>query len=89
MAMERGNGRRYLGEFNCCASFSNGYADCRWPAPLRRKCLGNRARGLLAIWREEEIAYVAGFLLKDVRNLKGKVDVFCFVYRASTATSML
>ena len=23
--------------------------------------LGNRARGLLAIWREEEIAYVAGF----------------------------
>ena len=36
--------------FNCCASFSNGYVDCRWPAPLRRKCLGNRARGLLAIW---------------------------------------
>ena len=54
--------------------------------------MGNRARGargLLAIWREEEIAYVAGFLLKDVRNLKGKVDVFCFVYRASTATYML
>ena len=55
--------------------------------------MGNRARGLarglLAIWREEEIAYVAGFLLKDIRNLKGKVDVFCFVYRASTATSML
>ena len=51
--------------------------------------LGNRARGLLAIWREEEIAYVAGFFLEDIRNLKGKVDVFCFVYRASTATSML
>ena len=51
--------------------------------------LGNRARGLLTIWREEEIAYVAGFFLKDIRNLKGKVDVFCFVYRASTATSML
>ncbi|CAH3023435.1 unnamed protein product, partial [Porites evermanni] len=34
------------------------------------KCLGNRARGLLAIWREEEIAYVAGFFLKDIRNLK-------------------
>ena len=47
------------------------------------------ARGLLAIWREEDIAYVAGFFLKDIRNLKGKVDVFCFVYRASTATSML
>ena len=40
----------------------------------------NRARGLLAIWREEEIAYVAGSLPKDIRNLKGKVDVFCFVY---------
>ena len=51
--------------------------------------MGNRARGLWAIWWEEEIAYVAGFLLKDVRNLKGKVDVFCFVYRASTAKSML
>ena len=51
--------------------------------------MGTRARGLLAIWREDEIAYVAGFLLKDVRNLIGKVDVFCFVYRASTATSML
>lgn len=88
MAMERGNGRRNL-DFNCCASFSNAYADCRWPAPLRRKCLGNRARGLLTIWREEEIAYVGGFFLKDIRNLKGKVDVFCFVYRASTATSML
>ena len=51
--------------------------------------MGNRARGLLAIWREEEIAYVAEFFLEDIRNLKGKVDVFCFVYRASTATSML
>lgn len=29
------------------------------------------------------------FFLEDIRNLKGKVDVFCFVYRASTATSML
>ena len=47
---------------------------------------GARSFGDLA---GEEIAYVAGFLLKDVRNLKGKVDVFCFVYRASTATSML
>ena len=26
---------------------------------------------------------------EDIRNLKGKVDVFCFVYRASTATSVL
>ena len=47
---------------------------------------GARSFGDLA---EEEIANVAGFLLKDIRNLKGKVDVFCFVYRASTATSML
>ena len=47
---------------------------------------GARSFGDLA---GEEIAYVAGFLLKDIRNLKGKVDVFCFVYRASTATSML
>ena len=88
MAMERGNGWRNFG-FQLLCLVLNGYADCRWPAPLRRKCLGNRARGLLAIWREEEIAYVAGFFLKDIRNLKGKVDVFCFVYRASTATSML
>ena len=29
------------------------------------------------------------FFLEDIGNLKGKVDVFCFVYRASTATSML
>ena len=47
------------------------------------------ARGLFGIWREEAIAYVAGFFLKDIRNLKGKVDVFCFVYRASTTTSVL
>ena len=47
---------------------------------------GARSFGDLA---GEEIGYVAGFLLKDIRNLKGKVDVFCFVYRASTATSML
>ena len=47
---------------------------------------GARSFGDLA---GEEITYVAGFLLKDIRNLKGKVDVFCFVYRASTATSML
>ena len=50
--------------------------------------LGNRARGLLAIWREEEIAYVAGFFLKDIQNLKGKVDAdllciscfYCHIY---------
>ena len=89
MTMERSNGRRIWAQFQLCASFSNGYADCRWPAPLRRKCFGNRERGLLAIWWEEEIAYVAGFFLKDIRNLKGKVDVICFVYRASTATFML
>ena len=47
---------------------------------------GARSFGDLA---GEEIAYVAAFLLKDIRNLKGKVDVFCFVYRASTATAML
>ena len=34
---------------------------------------GARSFGDLA---GEEIAYVAGFLLKDIRNLKGKVDVF-------------
>ena len=52
--------------------------------------------GRAVFWRfggrkrlHSEIVYVAGFLLKDIRNLKGKVDVFCFVYRASTATSML
>ena len=29
---------------------------------------------------------IAGFFLKDIRNFTGKVDVFCFVYCASTAT---
>ena len=51
--------------------------------------LGKSARGLFEIWREEAIAYVAGFFLEGIRNLKGKVDVFCFVYRTSTATSVL
>ena len=51
--------------------------------------LGKSARGLFEMWREEAIAYVSGFFLEGIRNLKGKVDVFCFVYRTSTATSVL
>ena len=93
--MERGNGRRNL------VIWAQFQLLCLVHVPLwvitrlsltsttEAQVLGNRARGLLTIWREEEIAYVAGFFLKDIRNLKGKVDVFCFVYRASTATSML
>ena len=45
--------------------------------------LGESARGLLAISREEAIAHVAGFFLEDIRNLKGKVDVFCFSFFSS------
>lgn len=86
MAVERGNGRRISIVVPRSRTVMHTVADQHhWGANAWK----NRARGLLAIWREEEIVYVAGFLLKDIRNLKGKVDVFCFVYRASTATSML
>ena len=94
MALERGNGRRNLGAISIVVLLLCLVLErlCRLSltSTTEAQMLGKSvARGLLEIWREEEIAYVAGFFLKDIRNLKGKVDVFCFVYRASTATSML
>ena len=32
---------------------------------------------------------VAGLFFKVIRNVKGNIVVFCFVYRTSTATSVL
>ena len=47
------------------------------------------AQVLWLFGRRKILLMLLDLFLEDMRNLKGKVDVFCFVYRASTATSML
>ena len=80
MAMEGGNGRRIGRNFNCVPH----------SRVVMQTVTDQHYWGTAGAW---EIWQLGGRkrlpVLLDIRNLEGKVDVFFFVYRASTATSVL
>ena len=90
MAMERGNGRQNLGAISIVVPrsrmFMQNVADQHhWGASAWE--IGRAVFWLFG--GRKILPMLLDFFLEDIRNLKGKVDVFCFVYRASTATFML